>query len=156
MRKEHKSSTAVITDPTEAVAPDSGLAEVSTRIDQVFEQLYFEMNEEEARAHVMRLVYHMLGMASEIRIISSTQIKKDCESEELRIERQKVVEKFLSEKVAAGLDRLLSDESLQLDLDTSRELFYLTGGGVRLNGKYAPVQAIKINEVLKTVPVSEF
>lgn len=53
---------------------------------------------------MMRLVYHMLGVVNEIRIISNARIRKDCESEELCIERQKEAEKFLSEKVAAGLD----------------------------------------------------
>ena len=62
---------------------------------------YFEMDEEEAKAHMMRLVYHMLGVVNEIRIISNARIRKDCESEELCIERQKEAEKFLSENVAA-------------------------------------------------------
>lgn len=104
---------------------------------------------------MMRLVYHMLGVVNEIRIISNARIRKDCESEELCIERQKEAEKFLSEKVAAGLDQLLSDENLRLDLNTSRELFSLTGGGVRLNGEYVPVQAIKIDEALKAIPMPE-
>ncbi len=107
------------------------------------------MDEAEAKAHMMRLVYHMLGVENEIRIISNARIRKDCESEELCIERQKEAEIFLSEKVAAGLDQLLSNENLRLDLNTSRELFSLTGGGVRLNGEYVPVQAKKIMEQLK-------
>ena len=97
----------------------------------------------------------MLGMVNEIRIISNARIRKDCESEELCIERQNEAEKFLSERVAVGLDRLLSNENLHLDLNTSRELFSLTGGGVRLNGEYVPVQAIKIDEVLKTISMSD-
>ena len=97
----------------------------------------------------------MLGVVNEIRIISNARIRKDCESEELCIERQKEAEKFLSEKVAAGLDQLLSNENLRLDLNTSRELFSLTGGGVRLNGEYVPVQAIKIDEALKAIPMPE-
>ena len=110
--------------------PDRRLADVSSQIDKAFEQFYFEMDEEEAKAHMMRLVYHMLGVVNEIRIIAQARIRKDCESEELCIERQKEAEKFLSEKVAAGLDQLLSNENLRLDLNTSRELFSLTGGGV--------------------------
>ena len=54
----------------------------------------------------------MLGVVNEIRIISNAQIRKDCESEELYIEQQKEAEKFLSEKVAAGLYQLLSNVSL--------------------------------------------
>ena len=104
---------------------------------------------------MMRLVYHMLGVVNEIRIISNARIRKDCESEEGCIERQKEAEKFLSRKVAFELDQLLSNENLRLDLNTSRELFSLTGGGVRLNGEYVPVQAIKIDEVLKAITISE-
>ena len=48
-----------------------------------------------------------------------------------------------------------SNASLRLDLNTSRELFSLTGGGVRLNVEYVPVQAIKIDEALKAIPMSE-
>lgn len=113
------------------------------------------MDEEETKVHMMRLVYHMLGVVNEIRIISNARIRKDCKSEELCIERQKEVEKFLSEKVAAGLDQLLANKNLHLDLNTSRELFSLTGGGVRLNGEYVPVQAIKIDEALKAIPISD-
>ena len=104
---------------------------------------------------MMRLVYHVLGVVNVIRIISNTRIRKDCKSEELCIEQQKKIEKFLSEKVAAVLDQLLSNGNLHLDLNTSRELFSLTGGGVWLNGEYVPVQAIKIDEALKAIPMSE-
>ena len=97
----------------------------------------------------------MFGVVNEIRIISNARIRKDCESEELCIERQKEAEKFLSEKVAAGLYQLLSNASLRLDLNTSRELFSLTGGGVRLNGEYVPVQAIKSDEALKAIPMQD-
>ena len=57
--------------------------------------------------------------------------------------------------MAFELDQLLSNENLRLDLNTSRELFSLTGGGVRLNGEYVPVQAIKIDEALKAITISE-
>ena len=57
--------------------------------------------------------------------------------------------------MAAGLYQLLSNASLRLDLNTSRELFSLTGGGVRLNVEYVPVQAIKIDEALKVIPMPE-
>ncbi len=134
---------------------DIRFADVSSQIDKAFEQLSFEMDEEEAKAHMMRLVYHMLGVVNEIRIISNARIRKECESEELCIERQKEAEKFLSEKVAVGLDQLLSNENLRLDLNTSRDLFSLTGGGVRLNGEYVPVQAVKIDEALKAISKRE-
>ena len=154
-RKKRKTTKAIKAETAKEAMPDRRLAEVSLQIDKVFEQLYCEMDEDEAKVHMMRLVYHMLGMVNEIRIISNARIRKDCESEELCIERQNEAEKFLSERVAVGLDRLLSNENLHLDLNTSRELFSLTGGGVRLNGEYVPVQAIKIDEVLKTISMSD-
>jgi hypothetical protein len=154
-KKEQKSTKQLKTETPKETAPDRQLAEVSAQIDKAFDQFFFEMYEEEAKAHMMRLVYHMLGMVNEIRIISNTRIRKECESEELCVERQKEAEKFLSEKVAVGLDQLLSNESLRLDLNTSRALFSLTGGGVHLNGEYVPVQATKIDEALKAISMSE-
>lgn len=154
-KKEQKSTTATKAETKKETAPDRRLAEASSQIDQAFEQFYFDMDEEEAKAHMMRLVYHMLGVVNEIRIISNARIRKDCKSEELCIERQKEAEKFLSEKVAFGLDQLLSNKNLRLDLNTSRELFSLTGGGVRLNGEYVPVQPMKIEEVLNAISISE-
>ena len=154
-KKEQKTTPTVKTTIKKQTEPDRRLTDVSSQIDKAFEQFYFEMDEEEIKGHMMRMVYHMLGVANEIRIISSTRIRKDCKSEELCIEQQKEVEKFLAEKVAAGLDQLLSNNNLHLDLNTSRELFSLTGGGVRLNGEYVPVQAIKIDEALKAIPMSE-
>ena len=56
---------------------------------------------------VLKYNSHMLGVVNEIRIINNARIRKDCESEELCIEQQKEDEKFLSEKVAAGLYQLL-------------------------------------------------
>lgn len=154
-KKNPKNTTTAKTAIKKQAEPDRRFSDVSTQIDKVFQQFYFDMDEEEAKAHMMRLVYHMLGVVNEIRIISNARIRKNCESEELCVERQKEAEKFLSEKVAVGLDQLLSNENLRLDLNTSRELFLLTGGGVRLNGEYVPVQAIKIDEALKAIPMPE-
>lgn len=154
-RKNRKNIMAIKTDTAKETVHDKQLAEVSLQIDNAFEQFYFEMDEDEAKAHMMKLIYHMLGMANEIRIISNTRIRKGCESEEQCIERQNEAEKFLSERVAIGLNRLLSNETLQLDLNTSRELFLLTGGGIRRNGEYIPVQATKIDTALKAISVSD-
>lgn len=115
-KKEQKSTKVIKTETTKEATPDRQLAEVSLQIDRVFEQFYFDMDEEEAKAYMMRLIYHMLGVVNEIRIISNARIRKDCESEELCIERQKEAEKFLSERVAVGFDQLFSNESLQLGL----------------------------------------
>lgn len=51
---------------------------------------------------MMRLVYHMLGIVNEIRIISNARIRKDCKSKKY-IERQQETDKFLAEKVIANL-----------------------------------------------------
>ena len=98
----------------------------------------------------------MLGVINQIRRISNALIVEKSETEELCIEKQKQVEKFLVEKVATELNQLLSNENLQLDLDTSRELFSLTGGGIYHNGEYVPVQTIKIAEALKKITIPEF
>lgn len=154
-KKEQKNAVTIKAEAAKGAISDRRLAEVSSQIDNVFEQLCFEMDEDEARAHVMKLVYHALGVANEIRIISNARIKKEYESEELCIERQNEAEKILSERVAVGLNQLLSNENLQLDLNTSRELFLLTGGGIRRNGEYVPVQVIKIDKALKAITVSD-
>ncbi len=154
-RKKQKTTKAIKAETTKEALIDSQLSEVSSQIDKEFERLYFDMDEDEVKTHIMRLVYHMLGMANEIRIISNARIRKDCESEELYIERQNKAEKLLSERVAIGLDQLLSNENLQLDLNTSKELFSLTGGGVHLNGEYIPVQATRIDEALKTISMPD-
>lgn len=124
------------------------LDEASSLIDRSFENICFDMSEEEAEARVMNLVHHMIGMANEIRIMSNARITEACKSEKQSIEKQKDVEKFLSEKVAYGLNRLLSDERLELDSDVSAELFALTGGGIRDEGEYVPVQTDKLRKAM--------
>lgn len=153
--KKHREVATTKTTVEKQFEPDERLAEVSAQIDEAFEQLFFEMNEEEAKTHMIKLIFHMLGVVNEIRIISNARIKKDCESDNLCTERQKEAEKFLSEKVATRLDQLLSNENLRLDLNTSKELYLLTGGGIRLNGEYVPVQAIKIDEALKSISIDD-
>ena len=111
------------------------------------------MDEEEARKHVLQLVYHILGMANEIRILSNARISKESKSEQECIEAQQAAEKVLSEKTSAMLNQFLSNKTLHLDLDTSRELFDLTGGGVYLNGEYVPVLECKIEEAVKNTSV---
>ena len=151
-KKSKKLASASKCDIKKEPSSDKSLTEVSSQIDKAFEELYFEMDEQEANEHIMKLIYHMLGMANEIRIISNSKIRRNCQSEELCIKRQHEAEKFLSERVAIHLNQLLSNKNLQLNLDTSRELLLLTGGGVYLNGEYAPVQSLKIDEVLKKLP----
>jgi hypothetical protein len=121
---------------------------VSSQIDEAFERFYFEMDEEEAKQHVLNILFHMLEIANEIRIMSNAQIRRECESEEQYLERMKASERYLTEKVAKNINRLLSNESLAIDIQTSRELFGLMGGGVRLNGEYVPVELPKVYEAI--------
>ena len=106
------------------------------------------MDENEAKEHMLKIVFHLLEIANEIRIMSNSQIKRECESEEQYLERVSASEKFLTERVAMNLNRLLSDEKLAIDIKTTRELFGLMGGGVRLNGEYVPVEIPKVYEAI--------
>lgn len=154
-RKAQEQTAEAISDSAGEPVADGQLAEVTALIDQAFEQTLFEMDEDEAQEHLMRLIYHTLGLANEIRIMSNARIRKDCESDELCIEKQKQAEQLLTERVALCLDQALSSRTLSLDLNTSKELFSLTGGGVRLNGEYVPIQPKKIEEVLHALPIMD-
>ena len=92
-------------------------------------------------------------MDSKIRTLSVARISKECKSEQDRIEAEQATEKMLSERASTMLNQLLSNETLHLDLDTSRELLDLTGGGVYLNGEYVPVLECKIEEAVKKTTV---
>ena len=124
------------------------LVTVSTQIDEAFEQFHIDMDEEEAKQHILNILFHMLEIANEIRIMSNAQIRRECESEEQYLERVKASEQYLTERVAVNINRILSDERLVLDLKASRELFGLMGGGVRLNGEYVPVEIPKVYEAI--------
>lgn len=153
--KEVKVSAYEIAKNRKKKTTDLQNPDITTEIDQAFEEIYFDMDEEEAKEHMMRLVYHMLGVVNEIRIISNARILKSSKSKQICTEQQKEMERLLAEKVAVKLDQLLSDNSLHLDLNTSRDLFQLTGGGVHLNGEYVPVQTGKILEAMYALPVAE-
>ena len=146
----HIKSTETQFEINDQAETDYGLIEVSSQIDMLFDQLFVEMDEEEMKEHMLRLVYHMLGVVNEIRLISNARIKKECETEELCVEKQREVEKYLITKVSDSLNHLLSDKNLKLDINTSKQLFQLTGGGIYINDEYAPVQEVKIEEALKS------
>ena len=62
---------------------DKNLAEmekVSNQIDEVFEKIYIDMNETEAKQHLLKIIFHMLEIANEIRIISNAKIRRDNEN----------------------------------------------------------------------------
>lgn len=130
---------------------DKNLAEmekVSNQIDEVFEKIYIDMNETEAKQHLLKIIFHMLEIANEIRIISNAKIRRDNENEEDLRCRIDASEKFLANIVAYNLDRLLSDPKIDLNEKTSKKLFNLFGGGLITNGGYIPVEAKKVHDAI--------
>ena len=127
----------------------------SNQIETIFNESFSNLSQEEMKEHFMRLLFHVLGVVNEIRIISNAQIKKEYESEETYLQRIKESEIFLTNRVAACIDNQLSKETLSLDMNTSRQLFALTGGGIRINGDYVPVQPEKIEELMKSLPLDK-
>ena len=57
-----KNVMAIKIDTAKETMHDKQLAEVSLQIDKAFEQFYFEKDEDEAKAHMMKLIYHMIRM----------------------------------------------------------------------------------------------
>lgn len=128
---------------------------VSEQIDKTFESCCIDMSYEEAESHIMNIINHMIGLANEIRIMSNARIKDKSETEEIYLARQKESERFLAEKLAYNLNRLLADEHLRLDVTSSKEVFSLTGGGIRLNGEYVPVEVRKIEDAILAFDTDE-
>lgn len=128
---------------------------VSEQIDKTFESCCIDMSYEEAECHIMNIINHMIGLANEIRIMSNARIKDESETEEIYLARQKESERFLAEKLAYNLNRLLADEHLRLDVTSSKEVFSLTGGGIRLNGEYVPVEVRKIEDAILAFDTDE-
>ena len=126
----------------------SQLSSVSSQIDSAFEQFKFDMDEAEAKEHMLKILFHLLEIANEIRIMSNSQIKRECESKEQYLERVRASESYLTERVASNIDRLLSEDKLCIDVKTSKELFSLMGGGIRINGEYVPVELTKVHEAI--------
>ncbi len=130
---------------------DKNLAEiekVSNQIDEVFEKMYIDMSETEAKQHLLKIIFHMLEIANEIRIMSNAHIKSHSESEEdlrLRIDAS---EKFLVKKLAYNLDLILSNPEMYLDEKTSNDLLNLFGGGLITNGEYIPVETKKVYDAI--------
>lgn len=87
-------------------------------------------------------------VANEIRIMSNAQIRRAGEREIEYVERIEASKKYLTEKVASNIDKLLLDQTQQLDMKTSKELFGLFGGGVVINGEYIPVEHTKVFEAI--------
>lgn len=100
---------------------------------------------------MMNLIYHMLGIAYEIKMLSNSRIADQIADENIRIENQAKAENFLVEKVADNINRLLSDKTLQLDESTSQRIFNLLDGGIRINEEYIPVKKEKIKLAINDI-----
>ena len=150
--KRNTSKNMSSTPTTSSEESYYSICDVSSQIDDVLDRMVFELTEDEYNEHLMKLVYHMLGVVNEIRIISNARISQIYAMDGMCLQKQQEAEFLLADKVAAKLNQLLSSKNLFLDINTSRELFALTGGGVWMNNEYIPVQAEKINAALKTFP----
>ena len=128
---------------------------IDTMLDQAFDSVYFDMSSEEAKQHMMNLIYYMLGVAYEIKVLSNTRIANQFEDEKLRIENQVKAERFLVQKVANNINSLLSDETLFLDVSTSKQIFGLLGGGIEINGNYVPVELEKLDSAINKMKKAE-
>lgn len=117
-------------------------------LDEEFNSIQFDMNSSEAKQHVMKLIYHMLGIAYEIKVLSNTRIIELVEDEKTRIANQAKAENLLAEKVSKSINELLSDDKLMLDVSTSKQLFSILGGGIKLNGEYIPVEVDKVSDAI--------
>ena len=131
-------------------------AQIDIMIDQAFDSIKFDMSTEEAKKHIINLIYHILGIAYEIKILSNSRIADQFEDESMRLENQVKVEKFLAEKVANNITHLLSDESLQIDVSSSKQLSSLLGGGIRINQDYIPVETEKIRLAIDGYKTKEY
>ena len=109
---------------------------------------FIDINETEVKQHRLKIIFHMLEIANEIRIISNAKIRRDNENEEDLRCRINASEKFLANIVAYNLDRLLSDPKIDLNEKTSKRLFDLFGGGLITNGEYIPVEAKKVHDAI--------
>lgn len=127
--------------------------EVVNKIDAAFEECFCDMSEEELQAHIVKIMYHFLGLANEIQAISNSRIKMETESEELYLKKVDEVRKALSERIADNLNLFLVNNNMLLDERSSSELFELLGGGIAREGEYIPVGVDGINNaMLKMLP----
>ena len=129
----------------------SGDTQIDEMLDAEFESVQLNMTPDEAKKHMMKLIYHMLGTAYEIKILSNARIVEHIEDETTQIEKKKEAERLLAEKVSNNINKLLSDDTLMLDVNTSKQLLGLLGGGIRISGEYVPVELEKVNTAIESM-----
>lgn len=153
----NKEKTSKIIKKKNASNQNSELIDVQTNeqidviMDKAFDNIQFDMSTGEAKEHIMKLIYHMLGIAHEIKILCNSRIADQFENEDMRLENQEKAEKLLTKKVADNINALLSDGKLQLDASTSKKLFSLLGGGIIINEEYIPVETEKIGLAINSI-----
>ena len=125
--------------------------QIDEMLDAEFESVQLNMTPDEAKEHMMKLIYHMLGIAYEIKILSNARIDEHIEDETTQIEKKKEAERLLTEKMSNNINKLLSDDTLMLDVNTSKQLFGLLGGGIRISGEYVPVELEKVNAAIESM-----
>lgn len=125
--------------------------QIGEMLDTEFESVQLNMTPDEAKEHMMKLIYHMLGTAYEIKIISNARIVENIEDETIQIEKKKEAERLLAVNVSNKINKLLSDDTLMLDINTSKQLFGLLGGGIRISGEYVPVELEKVNTAIESM-----
>lgn len=125
--------------------------QIGEMLDTEFESVQLNMTPDEAKEHMMKLIYHMLGTAYEIKIISNARIVENIEDETIQIEKKKEAERLLAVNVSNKINKLLSDDTLMLDINTSKQLFGLLGGGIRISGEYVPIELEKVNTAIESM-----
>ena len=125
--------------------------QIDEYISEGFEKIYFDMSSEEAKNHIMKLIYYILGIAYEIKILSNARIINQAKNEENRIETQEKFENMLVQKTSDCINGLLSDDKLVLRVSESKQLFNLLGGGVRFNNEYVPVDLDKVGIAIESM-----
>ena len=125
--------------------------QIDEMLDAEFESVQLNMTPDEAKEHMMKLIYHILGTAYEIKIISNARIIENIEDETTQIEKKKEAERLLAVNVSNRVNKLLSDDTLMLDVNTSKQLFGLLGGGIRISGEYVPVELEKVNTAIESM-----
>ncbi|RLK63750.1 hypothetical protein D3H64_02795 [Atopobacter sp. AH10] len=77
-----------------------------TQIDEMLdagcESVQLNMTPDEAKEHMMKLIYHMLGTAYEIKILSNARIVEHIENETTQIEKKKEAERCIYHTTTGG------------------------------------------------------
>lgn len=153
-KREQKKARKEAGTVLEEIASSQSVAPL--QLEDAFEQIRFEMDTEEARQHVVSAVYHYLCLSKEVLILSNARIRETFETEQEQIERQRQAERLLTSQVAGLLDSWLSSDTVELDAESTKIIFGMMDGGVRLiNGEYIPINQEKLLDAIQSAPLME-